>query len=60
MHQPIKYLEGTCVDLRPMEADDTEWAYATLNGDVEGRRLTGSPTACSREQVAAGGRHFRG
>lgn len=52
MKQPIKYLEGTMVYLRPWEAEDADWLYQSVNNDVEGRQLTGTPTAFSRVQIA--------
>lgn len=52
MKQPIKYLEGTRVYLRPSEPEDADWSYQSMNNDMEGRRLTGTPTAFSRAQIA--------
>lgn len=52
MNQPIKYLEGTRVYLRPWESDDVDWLYHSVNNDAEARRLTGTPAAFSRAQIA--------
>lgn len=48
---PIKYLEGVAVYLRPWQPEDADWLYQSVNNDVEGRRLTGSPNAFSRAQI---------
>lgn len=51
--KPIKYLEGPSVYLRPWQPDDRDWLYESVNNDVEGRRLTGTPTPFSRDAVAS-------
>lgn len=51
MNTPVKFLEGAEIYLRPRQLDDADWLYHSLNNDVEGRRLGGSPTASSREQI---------
>lgn len=45
--EPIKFLEGRRVYLRPIEKEDLDFFYTTL-WDKEGRRLTGTQTVFSR------------
>lgn len=53
MTTPVKFLEGAVIYLRPRQLDDADWLYHSLNNDVEGRRLGGTPMAASREQIIA-------
>ena len=46
-------MEGSLVYLRPRQAGDADWLHQSLNGDAEGRRLGGTPTPSTREQIAA-------
>jgi len=46
-YEPIKFLEGKRVYLRPIENDDLDFFYTTL-WDKEDRRLTGTQTVFSR------------
>lgn len=49
--QPVRFLEGKQVYLRPIELADTDWYFAFLY-DKETRRLTGTQKHYSREQIA--------
>lgn len=49
-NEPIKFLEGKRIYLRPIEDCDLDTIYANL-WDKEGRRLTGTQTVFSRKGV---------
>lgn len=51
MAEPIRYLTGSKVYLRPLEMDDLDFMQQSTNNDVEMRRLTGTPTAFTRTQL---------
>lgn len=48
---PVKFLEGKQVYLRPIEAADTDWYFASLY-QRDTRKLTGTQKHYSREQIA--------
>lgn len=50
-YEPIKFLEGERVYLRPIENEDLDFFYAKALWDKEGRRLTGTQTVFSRSGV---------
>jgi|SRR5690625_1147088 len=50
-YEPIKFLDGKRVYLRPIENEDLDFFYAKALWDVEGRRLTGTQTIFSRSGV---------
>ena len=49
--QPIKYLQGEKVYLRPLEPHDVDEMYESINNDVETRRLTGVQRTFTRAQI---------
>lgn len=49
-YEPIKFLEGRRIYLRPIEDEDLDLFYSTL-WDKEGRKLTGTQTVFSRSGV---------
>ncbi len=49
-YEPIKFLEGKRIYLRPIENEDLDLLYSTL-WDKEGRKLTGTQTVFSRSGV---------
>jgi RimJ/RimL family protein N-acetyltransferase len=51
MTEPIKYLVGNKVYLRPFEQTDVEFMHRIVNNDVEVRRLTGAQNAFSLAQI---------
>lgn len=48
--QPVRFLEGELVYLRPIGVDDTDWYFRSLYSR-EGRRLTGTQKHYTREQI---------
>ncbi|MHA7964136.1 GNAT family N-acetyltransferase [Paenibacillus sp. CAU 1782] len=52
MKKPIRFLEGTSVYLRPVEAEDVDWYLQALH-DPETRRLTGTQKYFTREQIVS-------
>lgn len=50
--EPVRFLEGKKVYLRPIELADTNWYFASLY-DRNTRKLTGTQKHYSREQIAA-------
>lgn len=51
MSEPIRYLIGSKVYLRPLEMEDIDFMYQSGNNDVEMRRLTGTQTSFTRAQI---------
>ncbi|MFD2045429.1 GNAT family N-acetyltransferase [Ornithinibacillus salinisoli] len=47
-HDPIKFLEGKRVYVRPIEKEDLDWFYHKALWENEGRRLTGTQAVFSR------------
>lgn len=47
---PIKFLEGKRIYLRPVEKEDLDIIYASFWNE-EARRLTGTQTVCNREKI---------
>jgi len=50
-NMPVRFLEGERVYLRPVGMEDTE-IYFQMMFDLEGRRLTGTQKAFTREEIA--------
>jgi len=51
MPELIRYLEGNQVYLRPLELADVDFMVQISNNDVEMRRLTGTQTPFTRDQI---------
>ncbi|MGP4061860.1 GNAT family N-acetyltransferase [Halobacillus sp. H74] len=51
VHQPIKFLAGNRVYLRPIESEDLDFFYRNALWDKEGRRLTGTQAVFTRSAV---------
>lgn len=51
MSNQVKVLEGTKVYLRPLEANDAEILYRSINNDKEMRRLTGTHKFFSKAEI---------
>lgn len=51
MSHQVKVLEGKKVYLRPMEVEDADVLYHSLNNDTEMRRLTGTHKIFSKLEI---------